>query len=137
MFAGQNQRLLITACSPRAERLGIRVGQPLAEAKALMRNARFLSADAAADRETLRQLALDAQRFSPLVGLEEGIWPESLLGEVTGCTHLWNGENQFVEAIREYWMRRGYHSQLALAGSVGAAWAIARTATSAVVSVGE
>jgi protein ImuB len=137
LFAGQNQRLLVTACSPRAERRGVRAGQPLAEAKALVRSARFLPADAAADREALRQRALDGQHFSPLVGLEERIPPESLLCDVTGCTHLWNGEDQFLQAVREYWTGRGYHTQLALAGSVGAAWALAHTVTAAVVPAGE
>lgn len=137
LFAGQNQRLLVTACGPRAERLGIRAGQPLTEAKALMRNARFLPADAVADRESLRQRALESHRFSPLVGLEEGEAPEALLGDVTGCTHLWDGEDRFLQAVREYWTGRGYHVQLALAGSVGAAWAFAHSATATVVSAEE
>ena len=79
LFAGHNQRPCVTVCGPKAERLGVRVGQPLAEAKALFRKAVFLPADVVADREALCQLALDGQRFSPLVGLEEGIPPESLL----------------------------------------------------------
>lgn len=137
LFAGQSQRLLVTVCGPRAERLGVRVGQPLAEAKALIRAARFLPADAVADREALRQLALDGHRFSPLVGLEEAISPESLLSDVTGCTHLWDGEDRFVQAVREYWTGRGYRTQLALASSVGASWALARTATASVVPAGE
>ncbi len=33
LFAGQNQRPSITVCSPKAERLGVRIGQPLAEAR--------------------------------------------------------------------------------------------------------
>ncbi len=117
--------------------MGIRVGQPLTEAKTLIRNARFLPADAAADREALRQLALDGHRFSPLVGLEEESSPESLLFDVTGCTHLWDGEDRFIQAVQEYWTGRGYHTQLALAGSVGAAWALAHTAKVTVVAVGD
>ena len=109
LFAGQNQRPSITVCSPKAERLGLHIGQPLAEAKALLPKAVFLPADVAADRAALCQLALDCQRFSPLVGLEEGDHPESLLCEVTGCTHLWDGEERFLEAVRSYWRERGYH----------------------------
>lgn len=137
MFAAQNQRLFITACGPQAERSGVRIGQPLAEAKTLIRNAHFLPADAATDREALRQLALDAQRFSPIVGLEDAENPESLLCDVTGCTHLWDGEERFLNAVRDYWSGRSFHTQLALAGSVGAAWALARAVTAAVVPVGE
>ena len=137
LFAGQNQRLLVTACGPKAERLGVRVGQPLAEARALIRKAVFLPADDVADREALCQRALDGQRFSPLVGLEEGVSPESLLCDVTGCTHLWNGEDRFLQAVRDYWIGRGFQIQLALAGTVGAAWALAHTTTAAVVAAGE
>ncbi len=137
LFAGQSQRLLVTACSPKAERKGVRDGQPLAEAKALLRNANFLPADLVADREALRQLALESQHFSPLVGLEEGMPPESLLCDVTGCTHLWNGEAQFLQAVRAFWTDRGYQPQLALAGSVGVAWALAHAAKNTVVAAGD
>ena len=46
----RSQRPSIIACSAKAERLGLRIGQPLAEAKALLPKAVFLPADAAADR---------------------------------------------------------------------------------------
>jgi protein ImuB len=137
LFASHNQRPVITVCSLKAQRLGLHAGQPLAEAKALLPRAVFIPADDAADRDALCQLALDAQRFSPLVGLEEGDNPESLLHEVSGCTHLWKGEKQFLEAVRDYWGSRGYHVQLALAGTVGAAWALAHTTTSALVLPGD
>src|SRR5262245_49276855 len=136
LIAGRNQRLLVTVCGPNAERRGVRVGQPLAEARALIPKARFLRADSSADREALRQLALDGQRFSPLVGLEDATAPESLLFDVTGCTHLWHDEERFVGAVREYWIERGYQVQLALAGAVGAAWALAHWYESAVVPEG-
>jgi protein ImuB len=137
LFARQSQRLSVTVCGRRAERRGVRVGQPLAEAKALVPKAVFLPADAAADRQALRLLAIDGQRFSPLVGVEEGIRPESLLYDVTGCTHLWEGEERFLRAASDYWVAREYLIRLALAGTVGAAWALARATAAAVVPAGE
>jgi len=128
---------VVTVCSSNAERLGLYIGQPLAEAKALRTKAVFLPADADADRGALCQLALDCQRFSPLVGLEEGALPESLLSEVTGCTHLWIGEERFLREVRSYWRARGYHIHLALACSVGAAWALAHHATISLVPPGD
>ena len=136
LFASQNQRPTITACSPKSKRLGICIGQPLAEARALLPNAVFLPADFAADLSALGQLALDCQRFSPMVGLEEGAYPESLLCDVSGCTHLWHGEKPFLQAVRGYWRERGYQIQLALAGALGAAWALAHTATFSLVPAG-
>ncbi len=101
-----------------------------------MPKAVFLPADPAADRQALCLLALDAQRFSPLVGLEEGDHPESLLTDVTGCTHLWDGEERFLRAVLDYWSGRDYLIRLALAGTVGAAWALSRVTTGAVVPTG-
>ncbi len=137
LFANQNQRLLVTACGSKAERQGVRIGQPLAEAKVLVRRAVFLAADVVSDRDALCQLALDGQRFSPLVGLEEGLSPESLLFDVSGCTHLWDGDERFLRAVRDYWIGRSFQIQLALAGTLGAAWALAHAMTAAVVPAGE
>ena len=137
LFASRKERPTITECSTNAERLGIHIGQPLAEAKALLPNAMFIPADFTADRDALCQLAVDCQQFSPMVGLEEGDHPESLLCDVTGCTHLWKGEERFLEAVRGYWRSRRYHVQLALAGTIGAAWALAHTATVSLVAAGE
>jgi protein ImuB len=117
--------------------LGLRTGQPLAEARAQVHQAVFLPADFAADRNSLCQLALESQRFSPLVGLEEAAHPESLLCEVTGCTHLWDGEARFLQAVSRYWRNRGYHVQLALASSIGAAWPLAHWSNNSLVRSGD
>jgi protein ImuB len=136
LFAGQNQRPAIIACTAKAERLGVRIGQPLAEAKALLPKAVFLPADRGMDRTALCQLAIEFQRFTPLVGLEETSESECLLCEVAGCTHLWDGEEGFVGAVRSYWRDQGYFVQLALAGTVGAAWALAHTTALSLVPEG-
>ena len=86
--------------------------------EALLPKAVFLPADVAADRAALRQLALDCQRFSPLVGLEEGPHPESLLCDVNGCTHLWDGEDRFLQDVRRL-LARARLSRPACAGLLG------------------
>ncbi len=115
---------------------GACAGQPLAEAKALLPKASFLPADFALDRRALKQLAIDCQRFTPIVGVEEGAGPESLFCEITGCAHLWGGEERFLQAVEAYWRERGYHVRLALAGSMGAAWALAHAAAGSLVKPG-
>jgi protein ImuB len=136
LFAGQNQRPSIAVCSPRAERSGICIGQPLAEAKALLPGAVFLPADPISDHDALCQLAVDCQRFTPLVGLEDSEHPEALFCEVTGCTHLWQGEERFLEDVRSYFSSRGYSLRLALASTMGAAWALAHTSVTSLVQAG-
>jgi protein ImuB len=137
LYAGENQRPVLTVCSTKSQRLGLRPGQPLAEAKALLPGVVFLPADPGADRSALVQLALDCQRFTPLVGLETGDHPESLFGEVSGCTHLWDGEQRFLQSVRSYWHGRGYQVQLALACSMGAAWGLAHASINSVVPPGD
>jgi protein ImuB len=137
LFATENQRPSIFVCGSKAERLGLHAGQPLAEAKSLLPKGAFHPADFVADRSALCQLAIDCQRFSPLVGLEEAEHPESLFCDVTGCTHLWDGEGLFLQAVRCYWRKRGYYIQLALASTMGAAWALAHYRETSLVPEGD
>jgi protein ImuB len=115
----------------------VRAGLPLSEARALLPRAVFLPINEPADLDALRQLALECQRFSPLVGLEDAPQPEVLLSNVDGCTHLWGGEAQYLKHVRGYWRAQGYDIQLALADSVGAAWALAHTAPYSLAKPGE
>ena len=55
----------------------------------------------------------------------------------TAAAHLWGGETQFLEHVWGHWRDRGYNIQLALADSVGAAWAFAHTAPFSVIPAGE
>ena len=137
LFATGSRRPVVSACSPRVETHGIRVGQPLAEARSLRPRAVFLPADDDADTEALRRLALDGQSFSPLVGLEEVPRPSAMLALVDGCAHLRGGEGPFLEEVHRYWVGRGYRIRLAMAGSLGAAWALARAGMMTLVPPGE
>src|SRR5262249_47289990 len=100
---------------------GIRPGMPLAEA-ATLSGAHLVEHDPAADRAVLEQLAAGCEQFSPIVGLEE---PDNLLLDVTGLGPLFGGEQALAEQIVRAFHRRGLAVQLAIADTVGAAWAIA------------
>src|SRR5262249_6284152 len=82
------------------------------------------------------QLAEWAGRYSPIVGLEEGPAPQNLLLDVTGCASCFCGEDRLANlATHEpskcapLALRRGegkvWFARVAIAGSVGAAWALA------------
>ncbi|HUG93046.1 MAG TPA: DNA polymerase Y family protein [Planctomycetaceae bacterium] len=79
--------------------------------------------DPRACRSALRRLARWCQRFSPYVGLEDAAEPESLLLDVTGCTHLFGGEQKMLEQVVRAF--RGWRLTIrpAIADTVGAAWA--------------
>jgi protein ImuB len=82
-----------------------------------------LPADPIADRDALIQLAYWCHRFSPTVGLEEAERPECLLLDVSGIGPLFGGEDHLLEQAARALGARGYRPRLALADTIGAAWA--------------
>jgi protein ImuB len=83
------------------------------------------SYDRAADREALERLAEWCQRFSPLVGLEDSCDPASLFADITGLAPLFGGEALLAAQVVRDFTHRGLTVRLALADTMGAAWAIA------------
>jgi protein ImuB len=98
---------------------------PLAEAQALARDLKVAVYDPAADRRALLKLAEVCERFSPRVALEEDDEPESLLLDISNLEHLCGDEAKLVGQVKEFFTQHGYHVRLAVAETVGAAWAAA------------
>jgi protein ImuB len=118
----------VAYCSRQAS--GVTPGMPLAEARALLRQANFERHDPAADTESLQTLAAECQRFSPLVGAGE---EASLLMDVTGCAHLFGGEQPLLRQVEQFATRSGLSSRTAIADTIGAAWGICRFGRAGVV----
>ncbi len=118
---------LVAACSRRAWQRGVRVGMPLAEATALLASASdvVVAHDPAADQRALEKLARWCETFSPIVGIEEGVAPSSLLGDITGVAARWGGEQPLAEHVGRQLRELGYWSRLGIADTIGAAWAVA------------
>ena len=81
--------------------------------------------DPAADRRMLEKIALWCQQFSPLVGLEDAEAPSSLLLDITGLGHLFGGEAALADRIIRSFHRRSLTVRVAVADTIGAAWAVA------------
>jgi protein ImuB len=77
------------------------------------------------DREALLRLVPWCEQFSPTVGLEASPAPECLLLDVTGLARLFGGEAALVEHVAREFRRGGLTVRLALADTLGAAWAVA------------
>jgi protein ImuB len=121
--------------------VGIQPGMPLAEALALHefsllrqpqsagKPALHLEAhDPLADHLALVQLATTCQRFSPIVGLEEADRPDCLLLDVSGLAGLFGGEEQLAGQVDSLLVERGFTARIAVADTVGAAWAVTHSA---------
>ena len=107
----------VVACSGR---YGIRPGMSLAEATALG-NVECQEHDPLADRAALTKLAGWCEQFGPIVGIEE---PDNLLVDVTGLGSLFGGEERLAEQVMRAFQRLGLTARVAIADTVGAAWAI-------------
>lgn len=123
LFTEAGQKLTVTATDVFAERLGAAVGMPLADARALAPNLIVLKHKPEEDAEALKRLAGWSQRFSPITGTDgdDGLWLD-----ITGCAHLFGGEEKMLTLLRRQLHEMGYPSRAAIADCRAAALAVAR-----------
>ena len=120
-----NQAAIVWSSSD-AKQHGIRPGLSLSEAQALCGSATFLPHDPDADLRELESLAALCHRYSPVVGLELSGEAHCLVLDITGCVHLFGDESSLTRQLVVDLAERGCFAHVAVAGTVGAAWAISR-----------
>jgi protein ImuB len=118
LYAQARGALRVVACSGRQ---AIAVGMPLAEATALAA-AHFELHDPAADQAALGQLANLCEQFSPMVGIQQ---PDMLCLDVTGLGPLFGDEESLAQQVVRAFHQWGFVVQVAIADTLGAAWAMA------------
>jgi protein ImuB len=123
VVAKQNNALQIYAMDDAAARLGLEIGQPLANARAICPQITVFDADPAADAKTLNDIADWCDRFTPLVALDP---PHGLFLDITGCAHLFGGEANLLQTICGALTRQGF----AVSAGIAATSVCARTVRS-------
>jgi protein ImuB len=131
LAAHDGGRRVVTAVNLLARRAGLRPGMTVAQAQALLPGLIIHAANRQADAEGLRQLALWALRYTPLAAPDQ---PDGLVLDVTGAAHLHGGETALLANIRARLAASGITARAALAGSRGAAHALARYAALAMLA---
>lgn len=126
--------LRITACDAKAASLGLRIGMPLADARAMAPKLDVAPGDEAADERLLESIADWSLHYTPLVALDS---PNGLLLDVTGATHLFGGERRLLDRARTNLRRQGFAVTGAIAGSAAASRALARYRDGMIVPPGE
>jgi len=117
-------RVLAAAASPEAKALGIAPGMAVTHARALVPNLDIRDADPPADAALLESLALfAARRWTPRAAVAP---PDGLFLDLTGTAHLFGGEAAMGRRILAFCARAGFTARLAVAGTAGAAHALAR-----------
>jgi protein ImuB len=116
---------------------------PVAEARSLVRSKDIVVVEPNQpddDHKALLELAYFCGRYSPFVGLEEAAQPDCLLMDITGVSSLFGGERSLADQMERELTRQKHVTQIAIADSVGSAWAaahfMARSQRPTVVSTG-
>ena len=113
---------LIVAVDDATERLGLHPGLALAQARAMHPALDCVAEDVDADATLLEGIADWCLRYTPLVGCDAS---DGLVLDISGCTHLYGGEHELVADLGQRIEQAGFAYRIAIAGTIGAAWAAA------------
>jgi protein ImuB len=96
----------------------------VSQARALVTGLDVRDHDPAADSDVLQRLALfAARRWTPRAAVSP---PDGLFLDLTGAAHLFGGEEAMCRRIVRFCARAGFAARIAVAGTPGAAHALAR-----------
>ena len=113
----------IMAPNDAAKRAGVMTDQLLADARALCPILNVADHDPAGDQADLQRLARWCIRYSPWVASDA---PEGILMDVSGCAHLFGGEEALARDVSVRLKKFGFRSRIGIAKTIGAAWAVSR-----------
>lgn len=116
-------RISLVAVNPAAERQGLVPGMVLATARAICSELDVREHDFEADAALLERLANWANRYSPSLAMDG---TDGLILDITGCAHLFEGEEPMLKGAVLTLRRFGFSCQGAIADTPGAAWALSR-----------
>ena len=118
-------RRLLAAVNPAAAAAGLAPGMPLADALAFLPGLATAAAEPEADAAAVARLAEWCGRYSPWTAPDGA---DGVKIEITGCAHLWDGEAALAADLARRLARQDIVHRIAVAGTLGAAWALARFA---------
>lgn len=114
---------VISALNPAAECEGLWVGQPVRDAHAICAGLVTRPRVPLAEAQFLMVLRRWAGKFSPWVA---EVPPDGLILDLSGCAHLFGGEEALLLEVKRDCAALGVSVRLAIADTLGAAWAVAR-----------
>jgi protein ImuB len=134
VVAKQNNALQISALDDAAARLGLEIGLPLANARAICPQLQVFDADEVADARALNVIADWCDRFTPLVALDS---PHGLFLDITGCAHLFGSEAALMQLICEVLTRQGFSVSAGIASTSICARTMTRYSSGQIIPEGE
>ncbi len=125
VVAEQSNMQVVTSLNVEAQAAGLRVGQPVRDAHAMCAALVTRPRNPPAEAAFLTALRRWAGKFSPWVAEEP---PDGLIVDLSGCAHLFGGEETLLNIIETDCADMGLGVQMGIADTLGAAWALARYA---------
>ena len=119
----QQGAVRLVSCDPQAAALGLAPGLSLADARARTPDLRVEPAEPDTDLRRLERIADACERYTPMVAPDH---PHGLVLDISGCAHLFGGEEALAAEVTGAMRRWTGHLRLGLAGSPEAARALAR-----------
>jgi protein ImuB len=116
-------RVIVTAANAQAQAQGIHENTVLADAKALYPSLHVMDDKPTLTKQLADRIAEWCIRFTPIASAD---YPNGVLLDASGCTHLWGGEENYLNDITKRLHQRGYTVRIAIADTIGCAWAMAR-----------
>lgn len=119
-------------CSKPAIKLGVYQNMALNDALTLpyvQARAALFPHDPGRDQQVLQRLAKRCERFSPCIGFDTDVEPSSLFLDISGAGPCFGGEHRLVRKVWQYFSRQGLAVRVAIADTLGAAWAFCRCKT--------
>jgi len=117
----------LVALNRAARQSGLVADDLLSNARSKVLDLQVHAADPAADAAALDRLALWAMRYAPLAApWDEASGADGLFIDITGAAHLLGGEVPLLADLERRLRTFGLAPRLAIAGTPGAAWALAR-----------
>ena len=126
-------RVVVTAANNLARAQGIQKDMVLADAKALYPSLHVIDDKPTLSTQLLDRIAEWCIRFTPVASAN---YPNGILLDASGCTHLWGGEEAYLKDIVSRLNARGYTARAAMADTIGCAWAMARYGKEIIIEKG-
>jgi protein ImuB len=133
VFGKRGNLDLLVAVDAAAERMGLRNGLALAQARAMHPALIAAPEDQAAGAHLLDALADWCQRYTPLIAVDSS---DGILLDISGCAHLFGGEQKLRDDVLARVRGLGFSARAAVGSTIGAAWAAAHFGDAAITPTG-
>lgn len=127
LVSSERGKIKIQAANALARSKGVHRGMSLADSRALCPDLDILDYPWEKQDSMIKAWASWAIRYTPITAIDP---PEGILLDISGCAHLWGGEEAYLDTLLCRIRSLGYQVRGAIADTIGAAWALSRFGSS-------